>query len=56
MMATNVHHQYWYLFRWLMLPARFHYWLFMLSSVLTIVALGSALIGSLLKVGDWGWL
>lgn len=53
MMATNVHHQYWYLFRWLMLPARFHYWLFMLSSVLTIVALGSALIGSLLKVGDW---
>lgn len=52
-MTTNVFSQYWHLFRWLMIPARYHYWLFMLSMVVTVVAVFSTVVGSLLKVGDW---
>lgn len=53
MMATNIFSQYWHLFRWLMIPARYHYWLFMLSMVVTVVAVFSTLVGSLLNIGDW---
>jgi len=52
-MMTNVFGQYWHLFRWLMIPARYHYWLFMLSMMVTIVAVFSAVFGSLLNIGDW---
>lgn len=53
MMVTNTVSQYWHLFRWLMIPARYHYWLFMLSTVVTVVALFSVVVGSFLHVGDW---
>ena len=53
MITTNLASQYWHLFRWLMIPARYHYWLFMLSVVVTVVAVFSAVIGSLLTVGNW---
>lgn len=53
MITTNIFNQYWHLFRWLMIPARYYYWLFMLSVVVTVVAVFSALVGSWLNVGDW---
>lgn len=53
MMVTNVFSQYWHLFRWLMIPARYHYWLFMLSMVVTVVAVFSTVVGALLNIGDW---
>lgn len=52
-MMTNVVSQYWHLFRWLMIPARYHYWLFMLSMVVTVIAVFSVVVGSLFNVGDW---
>ena len=52
-MRTNIFGQYWHLFRWLMIPARYHYWLFKLSMVVTVVAVFSIVVGSLLNVGDW---
>jgi hypothetical protein len=53
MIATNIFSQYWHLFRWLMIPARYHYWLFMLSLVVTVIAVFSVVVGSLFNVGDW---
>lgn len=53
MMMTNFFSQYWHLFRWLMIPARYHYWLFMLSLVVTVIAVFSVAVGSWLNVGDW---
>lgn len=53
MIATNIVSQYWHLFRWLMIPARYHYWLFMLSMVVTVIAVFSVVVGSLLNVGNW---
>lgn len=52
-MMTNIFSQYWHLFRWLMIPARYHYWLFMLSLVVTVIAVFSVVVGSWLNVGDW---
>jgi hypothetical protein len=53
MIATNIYSQYWHLFRWLMIPARYHYWLFMVSVVVTVVAVFSVTVGTWFKVGDW---
>jgi hypothetical protein len=52
-MMTTSFSQYWHLFRWLMIPERYHYWLFMLSMVVSVVAVFSVVAGSLLKIGDW---
>ena len=53
MKMTNFFSQYWHLFRWLMIPARYHYWLFMLSVVVTVIAVFSVAVGSWFNVGDW---
>lgn len=53
MIATNIFRQYWHLFRWLMVPARYHYWLFMLSMIVTVIAVFGVVVGSLFDVGGW---
>lgn len=53
MMMKIFFSQYWHLFRWMMMPARYHYWLFMLSLVVTVIAVFSVAVGSWLNVGDW---
>ena len=45
--------QYWHLFRWLMIPARYHYWLFLITVAVTVLAVFSALLGSGLNIGGW---
>lgn len=52
-MMADSFSQYWHLFRWLMVPARYHYWLFMLSMVVTVIAVFSVAVGSWFNVGDW---
>ncbi len=52
-MMTDSFSQYWHLFRWLMIPARYHYWLFILSMVVTVIAVFSVAVGSWFNVGDW---
>lgn len=52
-MKKNIVGQYWHLFRWLMTPARYHYWLFMFSMLVTVAALFSVAVGSWLHLGGW---